>query len=71
MDDLDYRANPADQLAISIPIDFKCVRLVFKELKDVIGRISAPKFVGKRVFMEIYAYLLGVVGESFIKDRLK
>ena len=30
MDDLDYWAKPVDQLAIPIPISFKCLRLVFK-----------------------------------------
>ena len=71
MDDLDYRAKPVDQLAISIPIDFKCFRLVFKQLKDVIGRIASPKLIDKRVLVELYVYLLAVVCESFIEDRLK
>ena len=71
MDDLHYWAKPVDQLAISIPIYFKCFRLVFKQLKDVIGRITVLKLIDKRVLVELYAYLLAVVGESFIKDRLK
>ena len=71
MDDLYYWAKPIDQLAISISIDFECVRLVFKQLKDVIGRIAAPKLIDKGVPVELYAYLLAVVGESFIEDRLK
>ena len=71
MDDLDYRAKPVDQLAISIPIDFECLRLVFKQLKDVIGGISASELIDQRVLVELYAYLFTVVGESFIKDRWK
>jgi hypothetical protein len=30
MDNLYYRAKPVDQLAVSVPIYFKSVRLVFK-----------------------------------------
>jgi hypothetical protein len=71
MYDLHYWAKPVDQLAVSIPIDFERLRLVFKELKDVIGRITVSKFVGKWVLVEVYANLLVVVGESLSENRLK
>ena len=71
MDDLYYGAKPVDQFAISIPIDFECVRLVLKQLKDVIGRIAASEVVGERLLVEINANLLAIVGEGFIEDRLK
>ena len=71
MDDADYWAKPVDQLAISVPIDFECVRLVFKQFKDVIGRIVASKLVGEWVPVEFYTNLLAVVGEGFIEDRLE
>ena len=71
MHDLDHWAKPGDQLAISIPIGFKRFRLIFKQLKDIIGRTTAPKLVGQGVLVEFHANLLAVVVESFIEDLLK
>jgi hypothetical protein len=71
MDDLHNWFKPVDQLAISIPIDFECFRLLFEELKDIIGRITASKFVGERVLVKLYTNLLAVVCEGFGEDRLK
>ena len=64
-------AKPVGQLAISIPISFKCIRLGFEERKDIIGRTTASKLVGKGVLVEFHANLLAVVIESFIEYSLK
>ena len=71
MHDLDHWAKPGDQLAISIPIGFKRFRLIFKQLKDIIGRTTAPKLVGQGVLVEFHANLLAVVVESFYRGSLE
>ena len=71
MNDLYDWTKPVDQLAISIAISPECIRLLFKKLKDVIGRIAASKLVGERVLVEFYADLLAVVRQGFVEDRLK
>jgi hypothetical protein len=71
VDDLHNWGKPGDQFAISVPIDFECVRLVFEELKHFIGRIATSKLVGKRVLVKVYANLLVIVLEGFVQNHLK
>ena len=46
---MDYRLKPVDQLAVSFAKLFEFLGLVFKYLKDGIGRSAGPKAVGKGV----------------------
>jgi hypothetical protein len=46
MDDLHNWGKPGDQFAISVPIDFECVRLVFEVLEyGVIGLVTTSSHV--------------------------
>ena len=61
MDDLDYWFKPVYEYAISIPITFKCIRLVLKQFEDSIRGITASEGVGERVLCQVYPNLLGIV----------
>ena len=71
MDDVHYRFNAVNQLAISISIFFEFVCLFFEKLKDVVGRMAGLKLVSKRVLDRVYLSLLDIVGESCVEDCLK
>ena len=70
MDDLDYWAEPVDQLSIASSKIIELVGLVFEYLEHVVGR-TAGYAVGKKVIGQVYPDLGVVVGESCVKDLLK
>ncbi len=47
MDDVHYRFETVDQLAISLSKVFKFVRLIFEQPQDVIGSMAGLKPVSK------------------------
>ena len=71
MDDVHYRLDAVDQLAISLSIVFEFVCLFFEQLKDVIGSMAGLDLVDKRVFSWVYVGLLDIVGEGCIEDGLE
>jgi hypothetical protein len=71
MDDLNYGANAADQVAILVSIVFECRFSFWEYLEDVIRGTAVLELIGRRVVGEIYSCLLGIAIQCGIEDGLK
>jgi hypothetical protein len=71
MDDLHDWSDPVDQLAISVSIFFKLLRLVSEYHKDLIGGTAAFELISEVVLSEVDSCLFGVVLKCAIEDKLE
>ncbi len=71
MDDLHDWGDPVDQLAISVSIFFKLLRLVSEQHKDLIGGTAAFEPIGEVVFGEVDSRLFGVVLQRVFEYKLE
>ena len=71
MDELHDWNDPGDQLAISVSIFFKHLRLVSDHNKDLIWGTAEFELIAEVVFSEDDSRLFGVVLQCVIKDKLK
>jgi hypothetical protein len=70
MEDFHHRGNPLNQFPITFPKFFKCLRFVFKEVKDGTRRSAAAELLGEWIISEVYPVLFGVVIQC-IENKLK
>jgi len=71
MNSRDDGFKTVDELAISVSIVLELLRVVFEQLKDVIGRMTGLKATSQRMTGWINSNLVGIFGKSGIEDVLK
>lgn len=71
MDDLHNWSDPVDQLAISVSIFLKLLRLVSQYDDDLIWGIAAFELMGEVVRGEVDSSLFGVLLQCAIEDNLE
>ena len=71
MDNLHDWSDKVDQLAVSLSIFFKLLRLVSEYPKDLIGGTTAVELTGEVVLGEVDLRLFGVVLQCLIEDNLE
>ena len=71
MDDLHDWSDPVDQLAISVPIIFKLLRLLSEYYKDLIGGTAAFELISEFVFGEVDTRLFGVFLQCIVEDKFE